>query len=99
MDFPFACQGDKLHLTLIARLETNRGAGWNIEPETSRGITIKAQRLIDLKKMEVTADLDRTVPGICHQKRFCRQADVRVQGCRSILGNDFSGDHDIYRIG
>jgi hypothetical protein len=99
VDFALARQRYYFHLTLVARLEANGRAGGNVEPETPRRRAIKPKRVVNLKEMKMAADLDRTIAGIRHEQTFRFEANIRVQGKSVFLGNDFTWDHDYYRIG
>ena len=57
MDYPVATIGHEGYFTALPRLESDRGAGGNIQSAAARGFPIKIQGRVCFKEMIVTAYL------------------------------------------
>src|SRR6516164_759769 len=91
IDGALAREGNELHVTGLAGLETHRGAGRDIEPHAARLLAIEFQRRIGLEEMVVRADLDRPVAGIGDGQRHGLAAGIEFD--LAVLDEEFAGDH------
>jgi hypothetical protein len=89
--------GHKLDCALIARLESNRGPGRNIQPHAVRTRAIKVEGAVRLEKVEVRTDLNRPITAILD--RYANGRPSVIQRNRKALEKIFAGNHERYRIG
>ena len=65
-DALLACEGHKLDLLLLARLETYSRRGGNVEMIPESGLAVELKVSVYLEEMEMRANLYGTVAGIAH---------------------------------
>src|SRR6476660_2771431 len=85
-------QGD---LAGYARLEPDRGAGRDVEPEAAGRRPVEGQRRVGLGEVVVRADLDGPVAGVLHGQRDPFPPRGQLDG--PVRGDDLARDHRIGR--
>src|SRR5258708_24077007 len=88
-----ATQRDQSDGALLAWVEADGRPRWNVEAKAPRGLAAEAQRAIDFEKMEVGADLDRSIAGVGDINIYSLAASI--QGDLSLRRNDLAGRHGI----
>src|SRR5207249_2618784 len=81
----------------LAWLDTDGGAGGQIEAHAIGGSAIEDQRSVHLEKVEVRADLDRPIAGVVHFQRDGGPA--RIQLNRRIIEQIFARNHGCFLSG
>src|SRR6516162_3737187 len=61
--------GDQRNFARLARFEAHSRSGRNVQAIPTSSLSIKGQSGIRFGEMIVTADLDRSVAGVCHSER------------------------------
>src|SRR5262245_13902058 len=79
--------GDQPNFTGLAWLEAHSRSRWNVQAIPKSNPSIKGESRVGLGEMIMTADLDRSVAGVCDAKRD--GLSILVQGnlarCRNNL--------------
>jgi hypothetical protein len=81
------------HLACLPRLETNRGAGWDVETITTRRGTLEGERRVDLEKVIVAPDLYGSVAQVADRQPPWHASGVQLDV--AIVTEYFSRDHEV----
>src|SRR5882757_10977297 len=91
IDHALSRQSDELHVAGLARLETHRGPGGDVEAHAAGPFAVELQGGVGFEEMVVRADLDRTVAGIGDGERHLLAAGIEFD--LAVLDEEFAGDH------
>jgi hypothetical protein len=64
MDDPSATKANQSDRPVVARFKSDRGSRRDIEAHAEGDSAIKIERLVNLKKMKMRADLNRAITGV-----------------------------------
>ncbi len=72
----------KLDFFFLARLESHRCPGRNIQPHTARIFAIESERVVDFEEVIMAADLNRAIPRVPYDGFRRAPADVGLNRLR-----------------
>jgi hypothetical protein len=94
-----ARERDEFHIAGIAGLKTHGCSSRDIQAKSPGCSPVERQRFVDLEKVKMTPDLNRSVAGIRDTNNNRRETGIRGKSFRLRRDDDFSGFHRFQRIG
>jgi hypothetical protein len=84
------CNFDEGNSLGFARLEAHRGTGWDVEAPTGGCAAVEIERAVRLRKMVVTAYLNRSVTQVRHL--YVESVATFIDHDLSVQSQHFPGD-------
>jgi hypothetical protein len=96
VDNPVSRKFYEFHSSLLAWLESDSGAGGNIQAKTARLFAIEVKRSINLVKMIVRADLYWPITSVGYGERDRLAAGIQLD--IAWLCDDFTRTHNFFLV-